>query len=341
MKRIALCTLIFTMSAMLGFSQANLQPAAVVNLIRSVPINVGQLRTEVEGIERVLGRTLTQAERLEVLDGMINEQLVLQAAERDRITVTDNEVTQQVNQLRTQMAQQIGRQPSDAEFSQAIREQTGLEMRAFQEQLKRQLTMQRYIMDRTETQRNAIARPTEAEIQRTFNRERDNLRVPETVGISAIQVPFGADAAARTRARTLADSLAREIGNNAANFTRVSTRAQQANSGFQFGSQRVPNNNEARAALGQTFFDAIFRLDLDQVSGVIEGPNGFYIVRVTSKTVPQEFNMDDVLPGGTRVRDHIAEFIMAERQQAIVAQMIAGLRATRGAVTIHERNINW
>ena len=120
MKHIFLPVMLCALGGLPVFAQADLQPAAIVNLSRSEPITVKQLRTEVELRERGAGRALNADERRQILDIMINERLAIQAAERDRIAVSENEINQQFQQLRAGMVQAIGRQPTDAEFATAV-----------------------------------------------------------------------------------------------------------------------------------------------------------------------------------------------------------------------------
>ncbi|MDL2230014.1 SurA N-terminal domain-containing protein, partial [Treponema sp. OttesenSCG-928-L16] len=146
MKRLLFFISIMALAGGALYSQSDLQPAAIVNLTKSEAITVKQFRTEVETMEKASGRTLNAAERKQVLDVMINERLALQAAERDRVTISDGEVNQQMQQLRSSMVQQLGRQPTDAEFALAVKNETGLEVNAFRDQMKRQLTIQKYLM---------------------------------------------------------------------------------------------------------------------------------------------------------------------------------------------------
>ena len=113
MKRIALFVLFFVFCAFSGFSQSDLQPAAIVKLTKSEPITVKQFRTEVERMEKAAGRALNESEKKQVLDAMINERLALQAADRDKVTVTETEINQQIQQLRDTLSQQAGRQVTE------------------------------------------------------------------------------------------------------------------------------------------------------------------------------------------------------------------------------------
>ena len=328
------------------FAQAGLQPAATINIVRTEPITVAQLRTEVERLERAAGgRTLSHNDVMQVLDIMINERLALQAAERDRVTVTENELNQHMQELRNNMANTIGRQPTDAEFAQAIRNESGMELAAFREQLRRQMIVQRYLMTTQESTFRAIRPPTEAEIRSTFELARAQFIRPETVRFSMIQVPYGPDAASRTRARTQADNLAREIGTNSARFNDVVARSQNPNSGIQAGDAGfLPRTLEAQAIVGEQLLNTAFNLRNGQISGVIEGVSGFQIIKITETYSMRNLDLGDIVHLGTNitVRDQIGNALLQQRQQEAMAratqELVTSLRAGR-PFTIFENNI--
>ncbi|MCL2599892.1 MAG: peptidylprolyl isomerase [Treponema sp.] len=350
MKRIAFLVLVSSCLVTAVFAQAGLQPAAVVNLIRSEPITVGQLRTEVERMERALGQPLNGQQRREVLDAMINERLVLQAAERDRMAISENELNQHINQLRAQMVPLLGRQPTDAEFATAVRNETGLELPAFREQTRRQLTQQNYLFTQKRALFEGVRPPADAEIVSMFELTRSQFVRPETVRVSMIQVPYGTDAASRTRARQQIDALAREIGNSAARFTEVITRSQAPNSNFQGGDFGfLPRNLEAVQRLGQTFVNTAFGLRPGEISRVIEGPpgSGYQILKVTESHVMRSLELDDQIQPGSpiTVRTYIANVMMRDRQMTVFAQaaneLHTELRAGGRTFQVFEANINW
>ncbi len=80
MKQLLITIMCVFFTAGTVFAQSDLQPAAIVRLNGTEPITVKQLRTQVETLERTNGRTLTAAERREVLDLMIDQKLIQQAA---------------------------------------------------------------------------------------------------------------------------------------------------------------------------------------------------------------------------------------------------------------------
>jgi len=351
MKRIYLSVVLSSIIMAPAVAQAGFQPAAVVNLTKSEPITVAQLRAEVERLEAALGQPLSREQRREVLDAMINERLVLQAAERDRVTISDNELNQHINQLRAQMAQAMGgRQPTDAEFAAEVRSQTGLDMATFREQSRRQLIQQSYLFTQKRAMFDAITAPTETEIAAMFNLTRSQFVRPDTVRLSMIQVPFGADAAARTRARQKIDELYREIGNSAAKFNDVVARSQTANSGFVGGDfGYMPRNLDAAQRVGQDFVNLAFSLKVGDISRVFEGPpgSGFQIIMVTESHSMRSLELGDILQPGTpiTVRAYIADALMQERQMSVLTEAVEALhselRSGGRSFQVFEANLNW
>jgi parvulin-like peptidyl-prolyl isomerase len=328
------------------FAQLDLQPAAVVNLIRSEPITVRQLRAEVETLERQAGRSLTRDERRSVLEGMINNVLVLQAAERDRITVSDGEVNQQLQEFRNQVAQEAGRQPTDTEFAQVVRNSSGMELPAFREEIRKQLTLQKYLVTKKQTELQSIRVPTEADIVRTYNLTRTQFVRPDTVRVSMIQVPFS-DAASKARARIVADRLVREIGTNIARFDEAMLRGQAQSADYMAGDAGfLPRNLESQQQVGQDFMEVAFSIRQGEISRLLEGPSGFYIIKITESYAQKNLELDDIflLGAAYTVRDYIGNELLQQNQQEVLTRVMQEIvtELRRGnPFTIYENNLNW
>ena len=347
MKRIVFLTVFPCFLAVQAFAQADLQPAAIVNLTRSEPITVKQFRTEVERMERTARRALSNSERREVLDAMINERLAIQAAEKDRLSVADSEVNRQIEQLRAQMVQAIGRQPTEAEFATAVRNETGLDMAAFREQTRRQLLTQKYLMSKKQSTIESLKVPTEQEIINTYNLTKAQFVRPDTVRFSMIQVDYGSDAAAKTKAKELADRLFREIGSSPSKFDEVVLRGQAPNSGYQAGDGGyLPRNMEAAQIVGQDFINTAFNLKQGEVSRLMEGARGYQIVKITETYSQRNLELDDIFQLGTRmtVRDYIGNAMLQERQMEVLSkatqELVAELRAGK-TFQVFDKNLVW
>jgi parvulin-like peptidyl-prolyl isomerase len=347
MKKALIFIILTALTAISGFSQSNLQTVAIVNLIRSEPITVGQLRTEVEMLEKTARVQLSKSQRLQVLDGMINERLVIQAAERDKIIVSDNEVNQHMQQLRSLLAQNIGRQPTDAEFAQAVRNEFNMEVQAYRDQVRKTLIIQKYMMAKKGDLLNSIKMPTEQEIQAEYSVLKSELLRPETIRFSMIQISYGADAASRSKARELANNLIKEIGLNPSKFDEVSARSVIPNSGYQAGDAGyLPRNSEARELVGQEFMNTAFSLRQGQVSPLIEGNQGFQIIKVTENYSQKILELDDIYQLGTKttIRDFIGQRLLNQRQQNVYTQasqeIATELRAGK-SFQVFENYLNW
>ncbi|GHT80183.1 peptidylprolyl isomerase [Spirochaetia bacterium] len=346
MKRFFTLTFLGVVMAGLLAAQTDLQPVAIVRLTRSEPITVKQLKTEVEKMEKQAGRTLTATEREQVLDVMINEKLAIQAAERDRITVSDNELNQQIQQLRTNMAQAAGRQPTEAEFATAVRNETGLDMNAFREQIRRQYLVQKYLMSKKQNVLESARPPTEADIVNFYNNAKSQFVRPETVRVSMILVPFGANAADRTKARELANRLVQEIGSNAAKFDAAAERAQAPGSGYQSGATYLPRTPQAQQSLGQELLNVAFNLRQGEISRLVESPQGYHILKVTETYEVKILNLDDVIEPGSRVtvRNYITQGLSQQRQQEVIdraqKELVDELRRGNN-FQVYRNNLNW
>ncbi|MCL2318496.1 MAG: peptidyl-prolyl cis-trans isomerase, partial [Treponema sp.] len=299
MKRFLILLLFCVYAGVTVFAQSDLQPVAIVRLTKSEPITVKQLKTELEklawqNLVPNLRRVPTAAEisqavqgmntdqRRQVLDLMINERLAIQAAERDKLTITDNELNQQITQLKTQMSQTIGRQPTEDEFAQAIKNETGMDYPAFRDQLRRQAIVQKYLMSKKQDQLNKIKQPSDAEIANFFDLSKAQFVRPDTVRFSMIQVPYGADASSKAKAKALADKLAQDIGSSATKFDDAVIKGQTPSAGYQAGDAGyLPKNMQAQQAAGTDFINTAFTLKQGEVSKVIEGVQGYQIIKIT------------------------------------------------------------
>lgn len=346
MKRILIVMICLFSAAGMAFAQMDLQSAAVVRLTKSEPITVRQVRTEVEKMEKSGGRALTAAERRQVLDVMINEKLAIQAAERDRITVSESEVNNQLQQLRTSMSQSIGRQPTDQEFEIAIRNETGADMEAFKADIRKQLIVQKYLMEKKRGLFESVTAPTDQEINNTYNLTKAQFIRPDTVRVSMILVPANT-AADKVKAKETVDRLAREIGSDAAKFDEAVIKSQTPNSGYQGGDAGyLPRNMQAQQALGADFVNTAFSLKQGEVSRPIEGPRGYQIIKVTESYTQKNLELTDLVQLGTRVtvRDFIQNTLMQEKQQAVIEkasqELVAELRQGN-TFQVFDNTLNW
>ena len=349
MKRILQMFVFALLVPALSFAQLNLQNAATVSLTKTEPITVKQLKSEVAKIESQAKRQLSTAERRQVLDVMINTRLAVQAAERDKLALTENELNQQLLQARSALKAQLGRDATDKEFEDAVKAETGLLLVDFKEEMRRQLTVQKYLMNKKRPLFDAIKPPTEAEIVSMYELSKSKLVRPDTVRFSMIHVPRGQSPEDIKKAKAFADGLSAEINTNASKFDEVALRSQKTNSGYQAGDGGyLPRSAEAVRVVGSDFLNAVFSLKVGEVSRVLENPRGFQIVKVTELYAQSTLSLNDPYQLENKsvgtVRDYIGNTLYQQRQQKVVEEatqeLVSELRAGK-PYKIFEDNLNW
>ena len=104
-------------------AQALDKPAATVRLTKTEAVSVSQLKKAVAPFEAQAKRALTLDERKLVLDKLVSTLLIGQAAERDKIIVSDAEIKAEIANTEKQLgaAANMGRDMTDAELQQYVK----------------------------------------------------------------------------------------------------------------------------------------------------------------------------------------------------------------------------
>ncbi|MDR2602748.1 MAG: peptidyl-prolyl cis-trans isomerase [Spirochaetaceae bacterium] len=347
-----LTILLFFCGFINGVYAGDLDTVATVKLTRTEPITVKELKAEVDALQKITGQKLTVDDRRKVLvEKMIPERLVLQAADRDKLYADEKAVDQQLAQLRAALSRQLGRQAGDVEFAEAVRSQTGMDVPAYRAELKRQYIIQQYVMKYAKEKKAALVdsvkEPEEAEIVKFFNLNKAQAVMPDTVRVSMIQIPFGAAGPEKEKAKETGRQLEKEIGSSAIKFDQVYVRASGGTAGYAAGDPGpIPRNAEAEQVFGSDFMDAVFKLKLGDVSKMIETPRAFYIVKVTDIYEQRTLTLDDeIQPGNSMtMREYIKMGLYQQKQQDVLKQIQDELVAelSRGnPFTVNEKYISY
>ncbi|MDR2149430.1 MAG: peptidyl-prolyl cis-trans isomerase [Spirochaetaceae bacterium] len=278
-----------------------------------------------------------------LLDEMIDERLLIQAAERDKLTVTMADVDRYIQQLQFSMAAQLGREPRTEEFAEEVMLETGMDMPSFREYIRRQLLIQRYMSSKQTD--SPLAPPalvpiSENEIEDYYNIARTNFVQPETLRYNAILVPFGAD---KEKTRETAEQLALEINKDSARFDAVFQRVSAPGSGFQVQENAyLPRVLQLRQSLGDAVADELFTLKPDQISSVFEVSAGYEILKAVALYDKQFLGLDDPvqLGGSLTVRDYIKDRLtQVQSTEHIQKDLVNDLRSIQGVYRIYKERI--
>jgi peptidyl-prolyl cis-trans isomerase SurA len=210
--------------------------------------------------------------RDQVLQTMINEKLIVAKAIEDSVTVTDEEVQQQLDAVIQQRIAQAG---SEARLEEMWGMPLSRIKREFRDDMRKSLLAQRL-----QQQRLGSATIGRFEVEEFYRTYKDSLpRVPEEVELAHIYMkPKATDAsraAARTKLQALLDSI--RAGTDFASLARRHSQDPgTAQQGGELGLVR-------RGQFVKEFETAVFALGEGQLSGIVETDRGMHIIQLEER----------------------------------------------------------
>jgi parvulin-like peptidyl-prolyl isomerase len=340
-KSVILLTILLLVTQMVSANTtAQSDIAARVNLIRSTVITVEQLNarvTEYQAELRAAGST-TSVTPAEVLDIMINDELVLQGAERDGYAVTATAIKQTLDYQKASVEQQLNTKLTDAQFEQLIMQNYGMDMAGYRKSLQESMMVDNYVRGTQSTVLSDYREPTETQIQEFFRTNRTSFMNPEYVRISHIFMPFSETDNAKVKSDM--DMVARWIRYGTYTFEELVPKYSKDTASISKGGDigwLSYDNTELREQLGTSFFDAVFELPVGKPSGVLESTSGYHIVKVVVHTEPKLLSIQDPInpDSTTTVYSYIQQRLLsANQQQAYINAINALVDSLRKQATL-------
>ncbi len=286
MRRSFLLAFLLSAAALPVLAQARPQAAPPLLLDRIVVV-VGDtilLNSDVEeqlAMLRANNQTLPtdsagmQALRRQIIDGLIEKLVLLQAAKRDTtVKIDDSRVDAEVDRQIEQRKTQFGGQ---AQFEQALSQQR-LTTAQFREMLsadiRKEMAQQMYLGKRVQQRKPPPL--SEKALKDEFEKSKDQMQDrPATISFTQVVLPASSDSA-RKVAHLKADSILAMIraGEDFATLAKrfsedLASKEQGGDLGWQRTSTWVPE-----------FGAALSRLRLGEVSPVVETQYGFHIIKL-------------------------------------------------------------
>lgn len=245
----------------------------VVAVVENDPILESELNAQLQFY--ILNNRMdpkTPGLREQVLQSMINEKLIVAKAVEDSVTVTDDEVQQQLDAAIQQRVQQVG---SEARLEEMYGMPLGRIKREYREEMRKNLLAQKLQQQRLGT--TQIGR---YEVEEFFQAFRDSLpRVPDEVELSHIFVRPGFGAAERATGHRQMQLLLDSI-RAGADFEEIARRhSQDPGSAPQGGNLGLVR----RGQFVKEFESAVFGLGEGQISGIVETELGLHIVQLIER----------------------------------------------------------
>ena len=241
---------------------------------RELDVLVNQRAMELQQVYRFSEReALNEAERQrsELLDRLIRQMLLLEAALTLRVTVTDSEVDQYIEEFKDRYKIE-----TDEEFKTQLNRE-GMTLVAFREQSERNLKTERLVMGRI-VPRLQIR---DSEIQKFFEENRDQLSTKaDKVRLRHIFIAFKPNQADRDTAYENVKKALNEIETGGAKFEDVAKRYDTSKQ----AGELIEASTEELSQFPKIFQDSLTNLAIGALSEPIEGDRGLYIFTVENKT---------------------------------------------------------
>ncbi len=252
-----------------------------------------------EQLQAIQGQIMAQIE-----DGLIMEQVILDAAKNAGFSTTDEEVQKFIDEnIKPQL-------PPEMSLEQMISQQ-GLDMAKFTAQMKNNLTIQKFM----EAEAAKIEAATDAEAKKFYDENPSQFESPEQVRASHILVKVdpGATAEADAAAKLKAEGLAKQA-KDGADFAELA----KANSDCPSGQTGGDLNFFTKERMVPEFSDAAFAMDVNEISDVVKTQFGYHVIKVTEKKAPETVKLETV---NENLKNHLTQQKQAAAMQSLTEDL--------------------
>jgi len=288
----------------------------VIARVNGTAIDRGEFERAVKSLEGQAGGPVPPDRRdgiyRQLVDQLVALKLLSQESVVRKVTVPDTEID-------SRLAQVKGQFPNEQAFTAALAER-----QMTPDKLKSEIKQQMQAMKLVETEIGPTVTVTDADVTGFYTKNPEKFQEPEAVHVAhiLIRTPENADDAAKKKARTEAQSVLAQVrkgGDFAALAKQYSQDPGSAANGGDMGF--VPR--------GQTvpvFEQAAFALKPGQLSGVVESPFGFHLIKMIAHRDARTVPLQEVKP-------QVEQFLKQQQMQEKTAAYVEKLKA-KGKVEI-------
>ena len=319
MKKILLSVFLMLALCAAVYSQDSMdQRVAIVNLSKSEIISRKQLDQTI----KVLQHAGVNKSEQEVLEVMVEDVLLRQAAEKEGIQVSEAEV---LSAIRKEVG--AGANVSDEQLKDFVEQRMNVSWSVYADRSKTTLAVQRYIRKVKGSKLANIPAPSDEEVKRFYDENTKQFFVPKRVSIDHIYVDTrGLNSVEQQKALERINGYSRQIGKRSAEFDKLVELSDDSASKYnhgRFGTLRIDDSNR-RKFMGEDFFDTVFNLRQGDISPVIKSNVGYHIVRVVSVNEPQLLEMTDKVSDeqNITVKDTIVQYLTARKQDTLFKESV-------------------
>lgn len=305
------------------FAQSDMTPLAVVKHNKSETITLKQLKTRVAFVQKQYGMESFSAEQKQtLLENMINEKLLCQAAAKNGVAISDTQVD---NAFLSTFSQQVGRQVTESEVEELVKKQSGktldeyvreisgMSLVDYKAYLKSQLVIQNYVSQVKQNEIRAVA-ATDEEIRNTFEMNKSSFKWDEMMKLFLVMVPKGSNDMA---AKSLCEDMRNQYIKDSKKVA-VFINAPENSKSYQAGELLIAKTSQQAQALrwSDEKLRELFSRKEAYVSETTETTTDFQFYVVLKKYDAKLLSLSDVVQPETTVTvyDYIKNNLSQQKQ---------------------------
>lgn len=327
MKKLALSLSILLIAAASVFAQADLQVLAVVKYNKSESITVKQLKSRVNVYQKQTKTPLTLEQKRLVLDNLIEERLMYQAAQKAGISIPDSYVDQYFAQG---LSQSVGANVTEKQLAEIVQKTQGISLDElllrdvgmnavdYKNYLKTQLMIQQYVVQQNQVAIQKVA-ATDEEIRSAYQSQKNQFVWNDMMKVLLVVVPKNNNADA---AKLKLNDLLNKYKDKKLTADQIAIQSEAENSGYQAGEIIVPMNEASANGIGMTFANLQFLFGQGEgfTSDINETERDYRFISILKKYNAKLLDLFDIYQPDTTVTvyEYIRSLITQQKQMQYV-----------------------
>lgn len=237
----------------------------------------------------------------QALDQMVTLMLLKEEAAKHKVTVSEEEVDEQLNELKANT-------PTEEQFIQAL-QMSGFTLESLKEEIRERLVLTKVI----DAQSEALNPVTEEEIKSFYEENKDQMKQEETVEASHILLRSAPNATdeEKEEVKKQLQTIREEIVGNKMTFEEAAKKhSEDPGSGQQGGDL----GEFTRGQMVPQFEQVAFALKPGEISEVFDTQFGYHIIKVDEHNEAKEMTLEEARP-------RIEEFLELQSKQEYLKKL--------------------
>jgi len=291
-------------------------PSSATNVIIDVDgakLTQGEIDSEIKQKMHSLKGQIPEAKKAQVQaemrKQMINDftvrTLLTNEVNRTKISATDQEVSEAIERLKGSLPQGM--------TIEALMKKNNLTKRKLNDEIRFGIKINKLVISKMA----AKSKPTEVEISKFYQKNKDKFTVPESVHVRHILVAKAAtdDSKMKSDKKAKANDLRKQLmsGSDFAELAKKYSDCPSKNNGGDLGIV-------SRGQMVKPFEQAAFSQGKNDIGPVIETEFGYHVIQVLEKNGPKVMDLDE------SAKAKISAFIQQQKQQETFVSLVKKLR---------------